>query len=258
MPAPLLKAEGVEFSYGGKRVLRGLSLEIQEREFLGVIGPNGTGKSTLLKVLTRILKPAAGRISFLGSPIEEFSVKSLARQMAVLPAETYFAYDFTVLEIVRMGRAPYLHFWSEGGERDIEIVRSALRAAGIEHLAERNIHSLSSGERQMVFLAQAMAQQPRILLLDEPTVHLDIRHQLGIFKILEEWNHGGMTIAVILHDLNLAARFCRRLVLMREGEILRDGTPKEVITEENLKQSYGIPLKVLAGPETGAPAVIFG
>jgi iron complex transport system ATP-binding protein len=253
----LLEAKSVAFGYGPCEVLDGVSLSIREGDFLGVIGPNGAGKSTLLKLLTRAASPDRGSVEFLGRNLSEYSVKEIARLMAVLPAEMHFSYDFTVREVVKMGRAPYLPFWSEGTEKDLEIVHRAIAASGIEALADRSVRTLSSGERQMAFLAQAMAQQPRILLLDEPTVHLDIRHQVEIFRILEQWNEGGLTVAVILHDLNVAARFCKRLVLMRQGRILRDGPPKEVLTEENLTQLYGIPMKVLPGSGSGAPAVLF-
>ena len=155
-------------------------------------------------------------------------------------------------------RAPHLGFWSEGNERDLMVVEVALDAVGIRDLAPRSIHSLSSGERQMVLLAQAMAQEPEVLLLDEPTVHLDIRHQVRLFRLLKEWNEtGNLTVLVISHDLNIAAQFCGRLVLMKDGRLEKDGKPREVITEENLKNVYGIQARVIANPATGSPAILF-
>ena len=186
-------------------------------------------------------------------------MKELSREIAILPAEIHLNFDFTVREIVAMGRAPHLSFWSEGAAMDFRIVNDSMQAAGILQLADRSIHALSSGERQMVYLAQAMAQQPKILLLDEPTVHLDIRHQLQIFNILKDWNAGGeLSIAVISHDINISSRFCKRLALVHDGRIEKVGTPVEVVTEENIKQVYGINARVIQSPDSGLPAVLFG
>ncbi len=248
----------VSFAYNGNGVLRDLTVKIASGDFVGIIGPNGAGKSTLLRIMCRILKSSTGQVTMHGRPIEAYSQKELAKFMAVLPAETFISYDFTVEEIVRMGRAPHLNFWSEGTTQDLQIVETSIKAAGISHLSKRSIHSLSSGERQMVFLAQAMAQQPKILLLDEPTVHLDIRHQLKIFQILRDWNAGDdLTIVVISHDINVASLYCKRIILMECGLIKQEGTPKEVITENNINEAYGINAKVVADPETGIPAILF-
>jgi ABC-type Na+ transport system ATPase subunit NatA len=157
----MLEARAVSFSYNGKTVLDSVSIEIRRGDFLGVIGPNGAGKSTLLRILARILVPAKGGVYFDGGSLGELPAREIARRIAVLPAETFHPYDFKVMEIVKMGRAPHMSFWSEGGEKDMNVVREALEAVEIGHLAERNIHSLSSGERQMVYLAQAMAQEHR-------------------------------------------------------------------------------------------------
>lgn len=254
----MIELDRVGFSYNGKRVLESVSLRVEAEEFVGVLGPNGAGKSTLLKLMSKWIAPLEGRVLLRGIPLSEIPVRELAREMAVLPAETFLAYDFTVMEIVKMGRAPHLGFWSEGGSRDLEIVRGALEAVGIEHLAQRRIRSLSSGERQMAFLAQAMAQEPRILLLDEPTVHLDIQHQIRIFKLLKEWNERRkLTVLVISHDLNIASHFCKRLVLIHHGAVVSDGGPKEVITPENIRTVYGIDATVVSNPQTGLPALLF-
>ncbi len=248
----------VGFAYDGKRVLDRLTAKIPSRDFAGIIGPNGAGKSTLLRLMCRIFKSDTGQVTLQGRSIDEYSQKDLAKILAVLPAETFISYDFTVEEIVRMGRSPHLNFWSEGGEKDEKIVETSIKAVGISHLSDRSIHSLSSGERQMVFLAQAMAQQPKILLLDEPTVHLDIRHQLQIFQILKDWNASDdLTIVVISHDINVASLYCKRLILMHEGKIKMEGTPKEVITEKNINEVYGISTKVVTDPETGIPSILF-
>lgn len=254
----MLNLKSVCFSYNGEKVLDSVSLDVNAREFLGIIGPNGAGKSTLLRIMSNILHPSEGEVFFDHRKIETMTVKEIARNIAVLPAETLFSYDFTVLEIVKMGRAPHLNFWSDGGEQDLKIVRGSLEAVGIQHLSQRNIHSLSSGEKQRVFLAQAMTQQPKVLLLDEPTVHLDIQHQIQILKLLKVWNQTGkLTVVLISHDLNLASQFCGRLVLFNHGSIVSDGTPKEVITEKNIQLVYGIKTKVIDSPSTGLPTVIF-
>ncbi|OGR81852.1 MAG: hypothetical protein A2902_05560 [Elusimicrobia bacterium RIFCSPLOWO2_01_FULL_64_13] len=254
----MIQAEAISFSYNGKKVIRDVSLHLKKGDFMGVIGPNGAGKSTLLRLFSRILSPDRGSVAFSGRPARDMDEKEIARKLAVLPAETFYPYDFTVREIVKMGRAPHLGFWSEGNERDLMVVEVALDAVGIRDLAPRSIHSLSSGERQMVLLAQAMAQEPEVLLLDEPTVHLDIRHQVRLFRLLKEWNEtGNLTVLVISHDLNIAAQFCGRLVLMKDGRLEKDGKPREVITEENLKNVYGIQARVIANPATGSPAILF-
>ena len=258
MGIPLLRAESINFAYNGRTVLNNLSLEISEGEFLGILGPNGAGKSTLLRVLTHILRPISGRVTLRGRPLDQFPVKERARHLAVLPAEMVFAYDFTVREIVKMGRAPHLGLWSEGGPEDLKIVEDSLSTVGLSSLADRNIHALSSGERQLVFLAQALAQRPGILFLDEPTVHLDVSHQIRVFKLLREWNREkGLTVLVISHDLNVAAQFCRRLVLLHEGKVVTDGEPAAVITEENLRKVYGIEARVSAPPETQLPVILY-
>lgn len=253
----MLDVRAVEFSYNGKKTLQSVSLRVEAGDFIGVIGPNGSGKSTLLRLMSKILTPQKGEVLLFGKRLENYGVTELAKTMAVLPAETHFAYDFSVLDIVKMGRAPHLGFWSEAGPADLGIVRAALEAVSIPHLEARNIHALSSGERQMVFLAQALAQEPRILLLDEPTVHLDIRHQLDIFRLLKEWNEKrNLTTVVISHDLNVASQFCKKLVLLSQGEIAVQGTPKEVITEDHIRKVYGIDARIMAHPATGSPTVL--
>lgn len=254
----MFELKEVTFSYNGRKVIDSLSLKINAGEMVGLIGPNGAGKSTLLRLLSKILSPEKGAVYFQNRRMDHISTKELAREMAVLPSETFIAYDFSVLEIVKMGRAPHLSFWSEGDERDLSIVQSALQAVGIEHLAERNIHSLSSGERQMAFLAQALAQEPRAILLDEPTVHLDLPHQLAIFSLLKKWNQEKeLTIVLVSHDLNLASQFCGRIVLLHGGKIIKDGVPEEVVTKENLKEVYGVELTVMANPHSGLPTLFF-
>lgn len=248
----------IEFAYNGKPVLKDLNLTIQTGDFVGILGPNGAGKSTLLRLMSHVLKPCSGRLCLDGKPLSHYDPRILARQMAVLPAEIFFTYDFTVQEIVKMGRAPYLPFWSEGGQKDLTIVENAMKATGVWEFRSRNLHALSSGERQMVFLAQAMTQEPKILLLDEPTVHLDIRHQIEIFQILKDWNHSGnITVVIVSHDINIASQFCRRLILMKDGKIVSDGPPQEVITEKNIREVYKIQTKIFASPETGLPAIFF-
>ncbi len=254
----MIKLVSVSFAYNGKKTLDDTNLHIAKGEFVGVMGPNGAGKSTMLRLMSKVLTPSQGQVWVDGNPLEEISVQDLARKMAVLPAETFLAYDFTVEEVVRMGRAPHLGFFSDGGPRDADIVEEALTAVGIENLRGRNIHSLSSGERQRVFLAQALAQEPQIFLLDEPTVHLDIQHQLQTFRILKEWNQKrGMTIVVISHDLNIAGQFCSRLVMLHEGAVVVDGPPKEVLTEQHIRRVYEIHAQVMAHPKTGLPAILF-
>ena len=253
----MIRVDSADFSYNGKMILNSVSLKIEDEEFLGILGPNGAGKSTLLRLLCGVLKPNQGQVFLEEKPLESYSIKDVARAIAALPAETFYPYDFSVEEIVKMGRTPHLGFWTGADLRDLEIVSQSLEMVGIPHLKDRNINSLSSGERQMVFLAQAMAQEPRTLLLDEPTVHLDIHHQLQIFKLLKEWNQKRkLTVAVISHDLNIASQFCGKLLLMHERRVIVEGPPKEVITEQNLQQVYGIQTKIIDNPVTGLPTIL--
>ncbi len=241
-------------------VLASLSLALTPGVFTGVVGPNGSGKSTLVRALSRALKPSGGAVLLEDADLYRArSARQSAQAIAVVPQDTSVSLDFSVRDIVRMGRAPHLPprpFASEG-PADEQIVSDALGAAHIEHLAERAVTTLSGGERQRVLLARALAQCPQVLLLDEPTASLDLRHQAETLTVAQNLAHGGgLAVLAVLHDVNLAAAYCDHLVLLSQGEIAASGSPAEVLTAENLAEVYGARVWVRPHPVTGRPLVL--
>ncbi|MCL6518578.1 MAG: heme ABC transporter ATP-binding protein [Armatimonadetes bacterium] len=253
----LFKLDRLRISYNSVPVLDDISFKVNRGEFLGIIGPNGSGKSTLLRAMTGILPPAAGSVKLEGKEVSQIPSRSLALRIAVVPQEILVTFDFTVLEIVLMGRAPYLGRLEFEDQDDLEIAREALKRTNLLHLANRRIEKLSGGERQRVMIARALAQNTDILFLDEPTAHLDINYQVEILHLLKRENvEYGKTIVVVLHDLNLAAEFCNRLLMLSGGKLYVDGTPEEVITASNVQKVYGTPVWVRRHPTSGRPYVL--
>jgi len=251
-----VEIQDITFKYKSQKVLDDISLRISSGKFVGIIGPNGSGKSTFLKVLSRILRPVAGYVSLGEQPLEQFSQKELARTMAVVAQDTNAGYQFTVEDVVLMGRAPYLGRFQSESMADYEIVRQALQVTGCSHLRERSITELSGGERQRVMIARALAQQPKVLLLDEPTSHLDIGYQQEILDLVKRLcTTEGITVVAVLHDLNLAAYYCQELVLFHQGKIAACGLPTEVLTAENIEKVYGTRVLVSPHPVFGTPQV---
>lgn len=245
---PLL-VKGVYFSYDGKPVLRGVNLSVGEGEVVSIIGPNGAGKSTLIKLIAGILPPQAGEIEILGCPLQRWNRKKLAQVMALVPQGAYIPPTFSVWESIFLGRAPYLSFPGIARERDIKAIEKAMRWVKIEHLKDCLVGELSGGERQRVILARALAQEPKILLLDEPTAHLDIHHQVSILGLIRKFaREEGLAVLAVLHDLNLASFFSDRIVLLGYGKVLAQGTPEEVIEREKLKEAYGSEITVIPRP----------
>lgn len=223
---------------------------------MGILGPNGSGKSTLVKALSRVVRPERGVVLLDGKDLWRLGPRQVARQVAVVPQETPVAFDFTVLEVVLMGRSPHLSRLAVEGVEDLRIARAALAWTDTEPLANRRLNQLSSGERQRVALARALAQEPRALLLDEPTAHLDLGYQLELLERLAALNReAGTTLLLVLHDLNLAALFCPRLVLLAAGRVVADGTPEAVLTSERLREVYRAPVTVQPDPVHGRPHV---
>ncbi|HYG58533.1 MAG TPA: ABC transporter ATP-binding protein, partial [Symbiobacteriaceae bacterium] len=218
---------------------------------------NGCGKSTLVKALSRCLRPMAGRVLLDGKDVVGLRSREIARKVAVVAQETTVEFDFTVEEVVAMGRLPHLARFRGETEQDRQVVREAMAATDTLHLAERLITSLSGGERQRVMVARALAQEPQLLILDEPTAHLDIAHQVELLDLTRRLNRErGLTVIAVLHDLNLAAQYAGRLLMMREGGRYAEGTPAEVVTEANVAAVYGSRVKVSNHPEEGTPHVI--
>ena len=221
--------------------LRDVSVRIAPGSLTGLLGPNGCGKTTLLRLLSGVLKPELGSVRLGDREIRTLSPRALAQQIAVVPQETHPAFDFTVMEMVLMGRHPHLGAFQLEGPADIAIAREAMTATGITHLAGRAYMTLSGGEKQRVVIASALAQQPKVLLLDEPTASLDLGYQLEIASLLKQLNRErGVTMVLATHDLNLAASVCDTLVLVREGRVLMQGAAREVLTSSTVEQLYGV------------------
>ena len=262
MAAPGLAAEQIEVRYGpdSPPVLADFTLSVRPGDFVGVIGPNGSGKSTLVRALSRALRPDGGVVLLDGRDLyRDLGARDSARIVGVVPQETAVSLDFTVREVVRMGRAPHLPRRPFAAEtvQDEAIVARSLEQAGVSPLAERAVTTLSGGERQRVLVARALAQQPAVLLLDEPTAHLDLRHQSEILTLARDLaHHEGKAVLAVLHDLNLAAAYCDLLVLLHEGRIAAQGLPDEVLTADTLQAVYGARAWVRRHPATGRPLVL--
>ncbi len=256
MSAPvLLDFEGVSLRLGERDVLRRVSLSLAGGEVVGLVGPNGAGKTTLLRVGSGVVAPDEGGVRLAGRGIHEMRRRDLARQLAVVPQEIAAAFPFTAGELVLMGRAPHLGPLGFDTPADVARAREAMARVGIEHLASRSVLELSGGERQLVLVARALAQEPRVLLLDEPTAHLDLRHRLEVLARVREFATEGRGALVVSHDLGLAARSCDRVALLRDGSVRAVGSPTEVLTSETLRRVFGVEADVLAAPD-GAIAVV--
>ena len=252
-----LQIRQVCFSYFDGLVLHNINLFIKAGEMVGLLGPNGSGKTTLIKLATGVLKPGQGEIRLDGSNLSQLSRKSIARTMAVVPQQFHIPFSFTVAEVVTLGRIPFLKAFAGESAIDRQLVANALELVGIAELRERRFDELSGGERQKVILAMALAQQPKLLLLDEPTVHLDIAHQVEILELVRRLNaEEGLTVIAAMHDLNLASLYFDRLVLLKEGRVSADGTPAQVLTEDRIKEVFSASVRVEPHPVTGVPHIV--
>ena len=251
-----LAAKTITAGYGGADVLHSVSAGVRAGEFVALLGPNGCGKSTLLRVLSGALRPQSGMVSLDGRELPQWTATERAQRIAFVPQSESAAFDFSVRDMVLMGRYPHRQRLKSETTRDYEIVAQALADSDISHLADRPVTELSGGEHRRVLLARALAQQTPLLLLDEPTAHLDITHQAELLlltrRLMTERRIGVMAA---LHDLNQAAEYCDRLVLMRSGKILTMGTPEAALTAENLRRVYGAEAEIGANPATGKPFI---
>ena len=252
---PAVDAQAVSFSVEAKTLLDGVDVRAERGQFLGLIGPNGAGKSTLLRALSGVLRYQEGAVALEGSDLQSMPAKDVAAMLALVPQIAPYTQGFTAFELVVMGRYPHLGRFQVEGEADDRIAREAMRRTETEQFAERTLDTLSGGERQRVFLARALAQQPRVLLLDEPTSNLDILHQLKILGLVRTLVDDGLTVIAAIHDLNLAARYCDRLVLLSEGRVVTEGPPEEVLAPETIESTFGVRSAIHRDPVTGALAI---
>jgi iron complex transport system ATP-binding protein len=241
---PAIQTNNLTFAYKDKPVLDGVSLSVERGEMVGILGPNGSGKTTLLKIFSAVLK-GRGDVKVNGRSIETYRKRELSRLFAVVPQESQILFPYTVAEIVLMGRASYHSPLALEGKKDLEVARASMELTDSLPFSDRYLHELSGGEKQRVIIARALAQEPEILLLDEPSAFLDLKHQVQVFELMRRLNREHrLTIVAALHDLNLAALFFPRLVMLRDGKVYRDGSPKEVLTEETIEEIYGIHVRI--------------
>jgi len=250
-----LRLRDIRVSLGGRSVLRGVDLDVSPGEVVGLVGPNGAGKTTLLRIASRVLRPDSGEALFDGVPLASWARRDLSRKLAVVPQDTAIPFSFRAGELVLMGRVRHQPLIGFDAPADVAHARRALERMGIGHLADRSVFELSGGERQLVAFARALAQDAELLLLDEPTAFLDLRHRVDVLNAVRELAGSGRSALVVSHDLNLAARSCDRLAVLHEGRIVASGRPDEVITAPLLAQTYGIEALVLTAPD-GRPVAV--
>jgi iron complex transport system ATP-binding protein len=252
----MIEVNSISFRYREEWVLQDVSFQVEKGEFVGVIGPNGSGKTTLLKMLYRLLSPQKGGILFELVPMKKMDRTDIAKRIAVVAQETQLLFPFSVLETVLMGRSPYLGQLMFESEKDLEIAKKAMEWTETLSFSERHMDELSGGERKRVFIARALAQEPEVILLDEPTANLDIHHQMDFLDLILTLNRErGLTILMASHDMNIASEFCDRLILLQGGRIYKTGTPDEVITKENIEKVYGCEVWVDQNPFSGMPRI---
>ncbi len=251
-----MSLQSVVFKRGNLKGLDGINLEIKPGEMIALIGPNGAGKSTLLKLLIKLLKPVSGRIHFEGQNLEDWKQVDLAQSVSYLPQNPVSESEFTCKEVVLMGRYARLSRFAVLSKQDDAVAKAAMQETGTLSFSGRSFNALSGGEQQRVLLARALAQETDLLLLDEPTASLDLRYQLLLLDLVQSLTLRGRTVLIALHDLNLAARFCSRLILLHQGKIVADGTPELVLTPEHLQRVYGVRAEVSFHARSKALSVV--
>jgi iron complex transport system ATP-binding protein len=253
---PLIELQKVSFYYQATSpILRDVSLAVFPKDFIAILGPNGAGKSTLLRLLSGALTPTSGGVLFSQKPISQIPRKEIAAKIAVMPQETPVSFSFTSLEVVLLGRYPHQDGFSFATNKDVEFAKAALQEVDALHLAERHVSSLSGGEKQRVFLARTLAQGPQTLLLDEPTAHLDLAHQAVALRAAAIRASTGAVVSV-LHDCNIAALYANRIILLSKGEIFADGSPNQVLTEQNVSRCFGHAVELIQRERYNVPAIL--
>ncbi|MFA5863576.1 MAG: heme ABC transporter ATP-binding protein [Phycisphaerae bacterium] len=253
----MLYIENIHAGYGPKEVVHGVTVQVREGQFLGLIGPNGSGKSTLLRVAGGVLPFSRGSVTLNGDDIRKIPKRSLARTLAVLPQNFNVDFPFTVREIVAMGRFPYIAFLGRETAHDLQIIAQAMELADVTELADRVITELSGGERQRAYIAMCLAQEPSILLLDEPTSHLDITHQISILDLIRSLNRRqGLTVMAVFHDLNLAAEYCDNLLVLNQGKMDAVGPAQDILTAPRIAKIYQTTVYIEKNHVSGKPHIV--
>jgi len=255
----MLKIQNISVFYGNRKILDNINLEVNSGEIVALIGPNGAGKSTLIRSISGVIPIKSGRVEANGKEITSLDSMQRAREIAVVPQAVSLPPAFTAWETVLLGRTPYLNFLGQASAKDEAIARQALEQVDALHLAEHRMDEISGGEQQRVLLARALTQDTSILLMDEPTAHLDIRHQIDLLKLVKQQvKEKNLTVLVALHDLNLASMFADRIAIVQNGVLCVAGSPQETLTVEILNSIYNVPVHIIHHPETNTPLIIPG
>lgn len=249
-----ISTKNLDAHLGGKKILENINIHINNKEFVGIIGPNGSGKSTLLKCIYRTLKPSNGSIFINDKVLEDFPVKETAKKLAVVAQHNEIGFDFSVIDMVLIGRSPHKRFMERDNPKDYEIAMKSLKRVGMEEFKDRSFNSLSGGEKQRIILARALAQDTKCLILDEPTNHLDIKYQLQFMSIAKELD---ITVIAAIHDLNLAALYCDKLYALKKGKIIDYGSPRKILTRELIKDIYDVETDIILNQDTGLINIVF-
>ncbi len=252
-----LTGEALTLGYGDFRVAEGLNVAIPDGKFTAIIGPNGCGKSTLLRTLSRLMKPLGGQVRLDGQAIQHFATKEVARRIGLLAQNASAPGDITVAELVARGRYPHQPLFTRWRDEDERAVQKAMAATGVTALADQSVDTLSGGQRQRAWIAMVLAQETSILLLDEPTTWLDISHQIDLLELLCTLNREqGYTLAAVLHDLNQACRYANHLIALRDGKIIAEGAPSEIVDAALIEAIYGLRCMIIEDPVAGTPLVV--
>ncbi|CCJ89364.1 Ferric enterobactin transport ATP-binding protein FepC (TC 3.A.1.14.2) [Cronobacter turicensis 564] len=252
-----LTGEALTLGYGDFRVADGLNVAIPDGKFTAIIGPNGCGKSTLLRTLSRLMKPLGGQVRLDGEAIQHFATKEVARRIGLLAQNASAPGDITVQELVARGRYPHQPLFTRWRDEDERAVQNAMDATGVTALADQSVDTLSGGQRQRAWIAMVLAQETSILLLDEPTTWLDISHQIDLLELLSALNREqGYTLAAVLHDLNQACRYANHLIALRDGKIIAEGAPSEIVDAALIEAIYGLRCMIIEDPVAGTPLVV--
>lgn len=253
----MIELDNVSLGYNHQAILHNISMKAKAGQILGLVGPNGSGKSTLIRGMTRVIVPFSGRVLINGRDLRTIKRQELARLIATVPQSPALPGAFTAFELVLMGRTPHLGLLRYEGRKDFAIAWRAMEATHTQHFAERKVSELSGGERQRIIIARALAQQPKVMLLDEPTANLDISHQVGILNLVKSLClEQGLTVIIALHDLNLAAQYCDWMVMLNKGKIHAQGTPADILTAQNIKEVYGADVYVYPHPINRLPITL--